>query len=141
VSKPDLGAKRVCPETGKKFYDLNKDPVVSPYTGKSYPRSFFEEVVAPKPRKEAAVPAAAPKEEPAEAEEEVVADAPVFVPLEEAEAEEEAEDEADAVEIPDLPEVEVEDDAAEAEPFLEADEDDDENLSDVFEGGKDTEET
>jgi len=140
VSKPDLGAKRVCPETGKKFYDLNKDPVVSPYTGKSYPRSFFEEVVAPKPRKEAAVPAAA-KVEPAEAEDEPVAGAPVFVPLEEAEAEEETEDEADAVEIPDLPEVEVEGDAAEPEPFLEADEDDDENLSGVFEGGKDPEET
>ncbi|TIM60673.1 MAG: TIGR02300 family protein, partial [Mesorhizobium sp.] len=25
------------------FYDLNKDPIVSPYTGKSYPRSYFEE--------------------------------------------------------------------------------------------------
>lgn len=30
--------------TGKKFYDLGKDPVVSPYTGKSYPLSFFEAV-------------------------------------------------------------------------------------------------
>jgi uncharacterized protein (TIGR02300 family) len=43
VAKPELGTKRVCPETGRKFYDLNKDPVVSPYTGKSYPLSFFEE--------------------------------------------------------------------------------------------------
>lgn len=25
--------KRVCPTTGKRFYDLNKNPVVSPYTG------------------------------------------------------------------------------------------------------------
>ena len=25
--------KRVCPTTGKRFYDLNKDPIVSPYTG------------------------------------------------------------------------------------------------------------
>ena len=37
------GTKREDPETGKKFYDLNKDPIVSPYTGKSYPRSFFEQ--------------------------------------------------------------------------------------------------
>jgi uncharacterized protein (TIGR02300 family) len=42
VAKPELGAKRVCPETGRKFYDLNKDPIVSPYTGQSYPRSYFE---------------------------------------------------------------------------------------------------
>ena len=41
--KPELGTKRICPETGRKFYDLNRDPIVSPYTGKSYPLSFFEE--------------------------------------------------------------------------------------------------
>ena len=33
MSKDKLGKKRVCPTTGKKFYDLNKDPAVSPYTG------------------------------------------------------------------------------------------------------------
>ena len=27
------GVKRVCPTTGKRFYDLNKSPIVSPYTG------------------------------------------------------------------------------------------------------------
>ena len=43
MAKPELGTKRVCPETGRKFYDLNKDPIVSPYTGKQYPISFFEE--------------------------------------------------------------------------------------------------
>jgi hypothetical protein len=43
VAKPELGTKRVCPETGRKFYDLNKDPIVSPYTGKEYPISYFEE--------------------------------------------------------------------------------------------------
>ncbi|MEM1376969.1 MAG: TIGR02300 family protein [Pseudomonadota bacterium] len=43
MAKPELGIKRVCPETGRKFYDLNKDPVVSPYTGKSYPLSFFDD--------------------------------------------------------------------------------------------------
>ncbi|TYB90212.1 TIGR02300 family protein [Oceaniovalibus sp. ACAM 378] len=29
----EWGTKRVCPTTGKRFYDLNKSPVVSPYTG------------------------------------------------------------------------------------------------------------
>ena len=33
MSKDKLGKKRVCPTTGKKFYDLNNDPIVSPYTG------------------------------------------------------------------------------------------------------------
>lgn len=42
VAKPDLGTKRTCPETGKNFYDLNKDPIVSPYTGQEYALSFFE---------------------------------------------------------------------------------------------------
>jgi uncharacterized protein (TIGR02300 family) len=42
MAKPDLGTKRICPETGRKFYDLNKDPIVSPYTGQSYPRSYFD---------------------------------------------------------------------------------------------------
>ncbi|MCA0042633.1 TIGR02300 family protein [Celeribacter litoreus] len=29
----EWGTKRVCPTTGKRFYDLNRDPIVSPYTG------------------------------------------------------------------------------------------------------------
>ncbi len=46
VAKAELGTKRTDPDTGKKFYDLNRDPVVSPYTGKSWPLSFFEETTA-----------------------------------------------------------------------------------------------
>ncbi len=42
MAKTDLGTKRIDPETGRKFYDLNKDPIVSPYSGKSYPLSYFE---------------------------------------------------------------------------------------------------
>ena len=33
MPKEEWGVKRVCPTTGKRFYDLNKDPIVSPYTG------------------------------------------------------------------------------------------------------------
>jgi len=82
VAKAELGTKRICPETGRKFYDLNKDPVISPYTGKVVPvetptaRSRPEPAAAPRP---AAVPVeevATP--EPQEAE---------FVSLEDAEAE------------------------------------------------------
>ncbi len=82
MAKPELGTKRICPETGRKFYDLNKEPVISPYTGKVVPvetlaaRARPEPVAAvaraPAPAEEVAVP------EPAEAE---------FVSLEEADAE------------------------------------------------------
>ena len=33
VAKDEWGVKRLCPVSEKRFYDLNKDPVVSPYTG------------------------------------------------------------------------------------------------------------
>lgn len=33
MPKEEWGVKRLCPTTGKRFYDLNKTPVVSPYTG------------------------------------------------------------------------------------------------------------
>ena len=32
MPKEKWGVKRVCPTTGKRFYDLNKSPIVSPYT-------------------------------------------------------------------------------------------------------------
>lgn len=35
MSKEEWGVKRVCPTTGKRFYDLNKTPIISPYTGES----------------------------------------------------------------------------------------------------------
>lgn len=37
MPKEEWGTKRVCPTTGKRFYDLNADPVVSPYTGEVVP--------------------------------------------------------------------------------------------------------
>ena len=35
MPKAEWGLKRVCPTTGKRFYDLNKNPIVSPYTGEA----------------------------------------------------------------------------------------------------------
>jgi len=85
VAKSDLGTKRICPTTGKKFYDLNKNPVISPYTGEVVP---IAPVPPPRTRADAAARASAAAAaasaevmpEPAEAEE--------LVPLEEADAEE-----------------------------------------------------
>jgi len=78
VAKSDLGTKRICPTTGKKFYDLNKSPVISPYTGEVVP---IAPIAPPRAaRGDAARAAAADTPEPAEAEE--------LVSLEEADAEE-----------------------------------------------------
>jgi uncharacterized protein (TIGR02300 family) len=77
VAKSDLGTKRICPTTGKKFYDLNKSPVVSPYTGEVVP---IAPIAPPRAARGDAARAAADQPEAAEAEE--------LVSLEEADAEE-----------------------------------------------------
>ena len=81
MAKSEFGTKRVCPTTGKKFYDLNKNPVISPYTGEVVP---IAPVAPTRGRAEAAraapVPTAQAAPEPMEAEE--------LVSLEEADAEE-----------------------------------------------------
>lgn len=33
MPKEEWGVKRVCPTTGKRFYDLNRTPIISPYSG------------------------------------------------------------------------------------------------------------
>jgi uncharacterized protein (TIGR02300 family) len=33
MPKEEWGVKRLCPVTGKRFYDMNRDPIISPYTG------------------------------------------------------------------------------------------------------------
>ncbi len=67
VAKPELGTKRICPVTGRKFYDLNKNPVISPYTGEVVP---IAPVVTRGGRPEAKIPvpaAAVAEVEPVEA--------------------------------------------------------------------------
>ncbi len=61
MPKEEWGVKRVCPTTGKRFYDLNRSPVVSPYTGEVVPlddgpksRVAIQEVKKAKPEKEKA---------------------------------------------------------------------------------------
>jgi uncharacterized protein (TIGR02300 family) len=65
VAKPELGTKRVCPDTGRKFYDLNKDPVISPYTGKVVPVEMPTTRARPEPAAAVQRAAAAPAEEAA----------------------------------------------------------------------------
>src|SRR6516164_8393815 len=57
VAKSECGTKRICPTTGKKFYDLNKNPVISPNTGEVVP---IAPVAPPRWHAVAAPPRAAP---------------------------------------------------------------------------------
>jgi uncharacterized protein (TIGR02300 family) len=142
VAREDLGTKRTCPDTGKKFYDLNKDPVVSPYTGKQYERSVFEvgETVKTKPQetaKKEEVAATEETEDTVEAEE----GAPEFISTEEIDEDSDDDVDGDDEEIPDIPDVEIEvddDDESDDDAFLD-DEDEDDDLSNVI-GGVDGEE-
>jgi uncharacterized protein (TIGR02300 family) len=142
MAKPELGTKRICPETGRKFYDLNKDPVISPYTGKVVPvetyvtRARAETAAAAAAR---AAPPPAPAEEaapePAEAE---------FVSLEDADAEasggsakkpaEPAEAEAEEEEV------EIDDEGLDDAAFIEEQEDEDADVTDIIGGDRENEE-
>ena len=117
MAKAELGTKRTDPETGKKFYDLNRDPIVSPYTGKSYPLSFFEET--------SAVAEVQDEDEVAE------------VDTENTEVElvslEDADDNSGGDDIPDMGDDDVEIEGDDDDTFLEADEDeDDDDMSDII---------
>ena len=132
MASSERGTKRTDPETGKKFYDLNQDPIVSPYTGKSYPRSYFEQVLTGKPS-----PATARKaddEDDEEIEEVEDAAAPEIVSLEDADAEESGDED-----IPDVEDVEVDEELGddEADVFLEEDEDEDDELGFDVSGDED----
>ena len=154
MPKANLGVKRVCPETGNKFYDLNKDPIVSPYTGMEYPLSYFEEVVAktPKPTKDDTKPAddeEAAKDESEEDEDED-ADTPELdeVPLDMGDDDEDGDDAApskgaaagegtDDLEGFSDDEADLDDDSDDDGLLL--DDEDDDGLGDVALGGDDDE--
>jgi uncharacterized protein (TIGR02300 family) len=126
VAKNELGTKRIDPETGRKFYDLNKDPIVSPYTGKTYPRSAFEASNEKVVEEEAEV-----EEKEADAEDE----APEVVSLEEADDEAKGDD---IPEIEDEEDVDLGDD--DEDTFLEEEEEEDDDVADIIGVGEDDDE-
>ena len=123
MAKPELGTKRVDPETGRKFYDLNKDPIVSPYTGKSYPRSYFE----------TGLDKSSDEEEEIEDKETDVEDAPEVISLEE--ADEDAKGGDDLPDIGDDEDVDLGDD--EDDTFLEDEEEEDDDVAGIIGVGDD----
>ena len=129
MAKSDLGTKRICPTTGKKFYDLNKNPVISPYTGEVVP---IAPVAPPRMTRGAAAAAAAPSmapeaPEPAENEN--------LVSLEEADAEENTgkvkavvPESEDDIEIDET----IEDDDDDDSTFIPDEEEGDEDVTDII---------
>lgn len=125
MARPELGTKRTCPETGRKFYDLDRDPVVSPYTGIAYPRAAFEAVGTKGGR-------VVPVQEAEEEEEELVEKVDVeLVSLEEAEGDEKK---ADGEEDIDLGDEDADD------TFLAEEEEGDDDVSGLIDGDIEDEE-
>jgi len=115
VAKPELGAKRQCQNCGAKFFDLNKDPIVCPKCG-----TIFQ--------------GAAARAERVTAKDEDEEDDPVqpagveIVSLDDVEASEEKAAET-AVD-----DIDVEDDAEADDPFLEAEEEEDDDVTALIDG-------
>jgi uncharacterized protein (TIGR02300 family) len=139
VAKPELGTKRLCASCSAKFYDLNKDPIVCPKCGTIY--EVAPVVTRGRPDAAAAAAARAPAPvveaaapEPQEAE---------FVSLEEADAEAsggakkpaEAGAEAEVEE-----EVEMDDEGMDDAAFIEEQEEEDADVTDIIGGDIENEE-
>ena len=126
MAKPELGTKRICPETGRKFYDLNKDPIVSPYTGVSYPRSYFDSETSLKQEDEEV------EDKDVDAEE----DGAELVSLED--ADDEAKGDHDLALDDDDDDVDLDDD--DDDTFLADDEEDEDDVSGIISVGDDDDE-
>jgi uncharacterized protein (TIGR02300 family) len=138
VAKSDLGTKRVCPDTGRKFYDLGKTPVISPYTGKVVP------IVVPvqsRSRPESAAAAAAKAAPVVEAEAIVpeTQDAE-FVSLEDAEAEQQGKKPAGAEGAAGEEEEIEADESLDDAAFIEEQEEGDPDVTDIIGDGIEKEE-
>lgn len=117
MAKPELGSKRQCQSCGAKFFDLNRDPIVCPKCGTRF-------VVAATTR--AAPRAAAASDEDADIE----SAGPEIVSLEDAAADEEKGAAASTSDV-DV-DVEIEDDDAGDDTFLEEEEEDSDDVSDLI---------
>ena len=137
MGKPELGTKRVCPETGRKFYDLNKDPVISPYTGKVVPVELPTSRARPEPAAAAPRPAAAAPVEEVAAPEPQEAE---FVSLEDADAEAQGSKAPVETSEPDIEEEVEMDETLDDAAFIEEQEEEDADVTDIIGGDIENEE-
>ena len=136
MAKAELGDKQICPNCGAKFYDLGKTPVISPYTGEVVP---IAPIPASRARAEPAAARAPLVPEPVEAEVPETADVEL-VSLEEADADAEGAKKVPVAEGEDE-DVEAADDAAPDDTtFLEPDEDEGDDVTDIIGGDIENEE-
>ncbi len=116
MAKPELGLKRQCMSCGAKFYDLNKDPAVCPKCGTVFQAVALSRAAAP-----VAARAASDDDET-----ELESVGPEMVSLDEVEADENEKD------IPVDDDIDVADDVADDDTFLEDEEEGDDDVSDLI---------
>ena len=118
MANPELGAKRQCQNCGAKFFDLNKEPILCPKCGTVFHGAARVERASAKVEVE---------------EEEAPAPAGVeLVSLDEVEATEEKAAGADPA-VEDI-EVEEGEEAEPDDPFLEAEEEDEDDVTNLIDG-------
>lgn len=135
MAKPELGTKRLCAGCGAKFYDLNKDPIHCPKCGVVY-----EIAVAARPSR--AEPVAAPVARPPVPEEVPVPEPQEVetVSLEEADAEAAGTAKKPAPAEPGAEEEEVEIEETLDDTFIEEQEEEDADVTDIIGGDIENEE-
>lgn len=121
VARPELGTKRLCPNCGAKYYDLNHDPITCPKCN----ALFATGAVA------AIRPETAKEEEEDDDTVDTETDDVVLVPLEEAEDDTDTDDDDDDDVAVVAPTIDADDDA------LIDDDDDDEEMSEVVRASDD----
>ena len=117
VAKPELGLKRLCPSCGARYYYLNRSPILCPKCG-----TQFDAGLAARARPSTAID----DEEDSEEEiTEVGTLTPEFVSLEDAE-------DADGDDVPDIEDPDIEDETPEDDVFLEEEDEDGGDMSDLI---------
>lgn len=117
MAKPELGLKRQCMSCGAKFYDLNKDPATCPKCGTVFQAVALSRVAAPAVARAAKV---------VEEDTELESTGPELVSLDEVEAEEAEKS------IPSDDDIEVGEDVADDDTFLEEEEEGSDDVSDLI---------
>lgn len=119
VARPELGLKRLCPNCGAKYYDLNKDPVICPMCGALYATG--------------AVAAARPETASDEEDDDLDTDDSgiEMVALEEADGEDAKDADEETLESDEAVEIDV---SADDDALIDDDDDDDDSVSEVVRG-------
>jgi uncharacterized protein (TIGR02300 family) len=147
VAKPELGTKRLCGSCSAKFYDLNKDPIVCPKCGTTFvvtavpmSRAATAAAATAAAAASAAAAAAAAARAPAQEDAELPESADVeLVSLEDADAEAAGGKKPGEADVADT-EDDIEIEETEEAPFIEEQEEGDEDVTDIVGEGREDEE-